>query len=319
MRSPSIQPKPYAYHPADFKLLQPLGNKTQRKIGQVFLVEHRSLGFKAVMKRLDLNVKNRHLVSVLLNEALFDFKHPSLPETLVVEETPTQVVLIKSYIVGENLDLFWKKLRRKERIPFVKKLIEQLKVPFAILNEKGIIHGDIKPSNIQISGDKDHFTVALIDFGMAFYSENPPERKLIFSLGYSPPELILGYLHLARHSSDLFALGICIYQLFTRTLPLSHPNPAVMTNLQLTHPIQNHPDLPRSLEQFIKKCCYKASFSKPPSYLTTTEVELILQEGILGRGQSLEELSELIPNTKTRDSWFRGLIKIFSKTNIEIK
>ena len=93
----------------------------------------------------------------------------------------------------------------------------------------------------------------LIDFGLAFYFPKTDNQEVLFALGYSSPELILSKKSIVNHSSDIFSLGIVFYELLSGRIPLTHPNPTVFTNLQITHPLTNSGNITDKLFQLISK------------------------------------------------------------------
>lgn len=290
----------------NFEVIRVLGNGKKRKFNEVFLVKNKGGNGQAVLKYLKKTAQNVPGQNILRQEAAYEFQHPGLPHTLAFRETEEEIFLLKNYFEGRALDDYWRELAPGERIAFLKRLFEKLGPLFEELREKGLVHGDIKPSNIIVQGKGLDFNVALIDFGLAFYPAAPPGRSLVFALGFSAPELILNRLDLAGHSSDLFSLGISLVLLYEGKLPLSHPNPAVMTNLQLTHPLMQTSRVPKTLFPLIARMCYKQPFPKPPNLMPESAVREILAEGISRRYQSIAEILpelEKVPEEKKKN-WF---------------
>lgn len=303
-----------------FQVKAKLGEQNKRKFNEVFLVVLMD-GQIAVLKKMQKNDKNIHLQEFLRFEATLKFSHKNLPNTIYFEENEKEIIIVKSFFQGEPLDQYFSKLNKEIRFQFLIKLIESLIPLFNELSEKKLIHGDIKPSNIIIYGNDLNFEVYLIDFGMSFYVLNTTHRKTIFSLGYSAPELILNQLQVANQSTDIFSLGICIYYLLEGKIPLVHPNPAIMTNLQLTHPLIFSKKTPKDLQKILNKMCLKPHFKLPPILMSNEQVILTLSQSIEERYQNLEmvliDLKQI--NFSKKDSWIKKLIKVFSNSKIEVK
>ena len=304
---------------SDFKILHALGNESKRKINQVFLVEHKDSGLKAVLKHLTKNSSKQHLEQFLRNEAYFSFDSSYLPKTLAFTETDKEILLIKTYSEGISLINYWKTIPNKLKEEFLVLFLSKFETIGRELLDLEIVHGDIKPTNIIIKGELLDFEISLIDFGLAFYPRKNSERNIIFSLGYSAPELILNRLDLASHASDLYSLGITFYHLYAGKLPLTHPNPAVMTNLQLNHPIMNHAGIPKNIFSLIEKCCAKIPFPKPPNRLTHDQITKLLNDGISIRFQNIGEILAAYHSYPKKVSFLNKLIKVFSKSDIKIK
>lgn len=296
-----------------FKIIKPLGKQNLRKFNAVYLCYCKKLTSKSVLKHIKKNVSNINHQEMLRFEANLIFKHPNLPETYFTHETKEELFVFKSYSEGVPLNEFWKTLRKTQHSNFLLLFLKKLKPLFEELKEKKLVHSDIKPSNIIIKGTSENFEVFLIDFGLAFYPEEH-QRKLVFSLGYSSPEQILNLLHLANHSSDIFSLGICMWQLLEGKIPLAHPNPAIMTNLQLTHPLPKGQNMSKQWFSVLAKMCAKQSFPKPPNKLGKDEIENLILIGQQQRYQSISEILSDVENfVDDKKSIFKKLIKIFSK------
>lgn len=284
-----------------------LTDRNYRKFNRVFLVTSRHTGVKGVCKLLVKNDRNGHLWPLLRREAQLSFEMEGLPRTLAFHETDQNIVLIRSFTEGTPLQEFWKALPQKERLIFLRACIRRLIPVFSILEERGIVHCDIKPANIIVSGTVADPAVSLIDFGMAIFSGEPPERKTLFALGYSAPELILNKLHLLDHTSDIFSLGVSIWQLYTGKLPLMHANPGIMTNLQVTHPLPEHNAVPKGIYKVLQQMCVKHSFKKPPHHLDPLETDRLLKSAMERRFQNLQQVSDALEGLTADSGWLKRI------------
>lgn len=272
-----------------YRILQRLGKQQQRKFGDVFLVEDKITGESGTMKVVAKS-GNELRESRLRAEAGFEFDHPQLPKTHYTFESETELVVVKNYFPGVPLDTFLKSVKPKQKPAVLVRLLEQLKSVFEELNRQQIVHLDIKPSNLIINGTPEQFEVYLIDFGMAMRTNAVDHRGTLFPLGYAAPELLLNRLHLVDQRTDLFALGIVLWQSFTGKLPLLHPNPSITTNLQLTHPLPDHDDIPKRYLPILKRLCAKYSFGVPPNQLPAETMDANLKEAMDQRYTNLEEM-----------------------------
>jgi eukaryotic-like serine/threonine-protein kinase len=117
----------------------------------------------------------------------------------------------------------------------------------AYIHNHGVIHRDLKPENIIIDADDN---IKLIDFGIA---GSAGSRRLTFgklsnTMGtpdYISPEQVQGKRGDAR--SDLFALGVMLYEMLTGKAPFEGPNPLAIMNDRLL----NDPVPPRKLDRSI--------------------------------------------------------------------
>jgi eukaryotic-like serine/threonine-protein kinase len=114
----------------------------------------------------------------------------------------------------------------------------------------GVIHRDLKPENVMVRDAQ--FNICLTDFGLAFHSgtgEIPCVASIAGSAYYLAPEVIRGQRADAR--SDLYALGVLLYELTTGQLPFYDEDPMAVMSQHLNDPPPQptwlNPELPAAL------------------------------------------------------------------------
>lgn len=282
---------------AKYELIQKLGGQHQRKFGEVYLAKIKSSGEDVILKYNHSNSSNINKIDLLRSEQHFSFEEKGLPKVIDFIETESEVFLIKNYQSGIPLDDFWKTVKRKQRLTFIKDFVGKLSELLNIIHYKSIVHCDLKPSNILIQGSINNFEVELIDFGMAIEQPIKEKRSLLFPLGYAAPELILNDLEIVNASTDYFSIGIILWKLYNDRLPLMHPNPSIYTTLQLTHPMEDT-ELPKGLFPIIATLTQKPKFRTAPNRMNATEVRMELLKAQSLRYQNLEQLVNKIQQVK---------------------
>jgi eukaryotic-like serine/threonine-protein kinase len=155
-------------------------------------------------------------------------------------------------------------------IPDVADIVFKCAEALDYAHRKGVIHRDIKPSNVMLGRDR---AVKVCDFGVALLT--PPHMvdtqlmELVGSPMYMSPEQLRE--EPLTHQSDLFSLGLVLYELLSG----QHPFPAE-TLPGLTHrvlndapiPVRHHRlDVPESLERILDRALAKDLTSRYPSAL----------------------------------------------------
>ena len=143
---------------------------------------------------------------------IFDYSGENAAESFLVTE------FIHGMTLREWLDTRW-----RPRPALAALVVHRLCVALGHAHKIGIVHRDIKPENVMI---RDDGCLKLMDFGIAQIIDHQKltmTGQLLGSPAYMAPELISGKPIDAR--TDLFAVGIMLYQLATGTLPFSGRNP----------------------------------------------------------------------------------------------
>jgi len=127
-------------------------------------------------------------------------------------------------------------------------------------HEKGIIHRDLKPANMFVIRDD---CLKVLDFGIAKHQTGPgltAVRSLAGTPEYMSPEQISDSSKVTG-ATDLYALGVIAYEMFTGTRPFQHEELMPLLNMHLQQapepPRSRNPALPKSLENVILKLLEK--------------------------------------------------------------
>ena len=179
--------------------------------------------------------------------------HPNTIKIIDVVEHRGRVVLIQEFVAGRSLlELIFGSMGESEK----ERIILQLVDVVAHAHKNLIVHRDIKPENVLIGSDG---LLKLLDYGVAKELKDKKfSSTMVGSRPYMAPEQIMGESQIA---SDVWALGVVIYMLYTHVLPFVEANEKALMDLILTRepdpPRQIKPDIPVELERIILKCLNK--------------------------------------------------------------
>ena len=174
--------------------------------------------------------------------------------------------LTMEYVDGEDLS---SSLRRFGRIPPDKavQIARQLCAGIAAAHEKGVLHRDLKPANVMLDGNGD---VRITDFGIATLAGGAGDGVVAGTPQYMAPELLTGKT--ATTKSDLYALGLILFEIFTGKRAYEARTLGELKQLHdtgmLTTPSSIVRDLDPAVERVILRCLEKDPEKRPASALT---------------------------------------------------
>lgn len=220
-------------------------------------------------------------------EYIFQLHHPNIIAATDYIVDGGKYYLVRPWIDGSDLSKTAHKLNEKEALFIVVEVLQAL----TYLHQKGILHLDIQPKNILMGKDG---KVYLTDFGLA-KRINHAIYKQPFNIYYSSPEQILNHVDLFNTSTDLFAVGVLLYELLLGDRPFTDENPEVLMNIVIAAPIPVS-GLSKIAAEVIEKATAKPRFNLPPTKYTYDE----LDEQLIGaqklRYQTAEEFLNAIKN-----------------------
>ena len=174
--------------------------------------------------------------------------------------------LTMEYVDGEDLS---SSLRRFGRIPPDKavQIARQLCAGIAAAHEKGVLHRDLKPANVMLDGNGD---VRITDFGIATLAGGAGDGVVAGTPQYMAPELLTGKT--ATTKSDLYALGLILFEIFTGKRAYEARTIGELKQLHdtgmLTTPSSIVRDMDPAVERVILRCLEKDPEKRPASALT---------------------------------------------------
>jgi len=247
-----------------YKPVRPLGGGG---MGNVWLVEDTMTPDrqKVVLKCLKDEIDNDPEALKRLGkemETVRTFTHQNIVDvhSMVKEEIEGKKrwCILMEYIEGQTLSDILKEKGSLTPHELCKMAISVCNA-LSFAHSKGVIHRDIKPSNIMVSKDGE---VKITDFGIASAIKRDPyvsrSVSTILTLQYASPEQINEEKQDAR--SDIYSLGITLYECLTGIRPFSGKGPKVLLghlNTIPEPPSKKKQDIPKQWDKIILKCLEK--------------------------------------------------------------
>jgi len=215
---------------------------------------HRPVAIKVLSQKMQAESVAREAFE---RESLIiaQLNHPNIihiiDKGITSEGTP---FFIMEYIDGQDLG----RLMRSGEVPPMRRVEICLQIckALAYAHKNGVVHRDIKPANILV--DKE-LNAKVLDFGIALYSEGdePPDEatEVMGTLRYMAPELQQS-TRMANTSSDIYSLGILMFELFTGQRPV------VGQSIK-----EQGSKLPPRLERLIDSCLAIDPDGRPNSFM----------------------------------------------------
>jgi hypothetical protein len=189
-------------------------------------------------------------------------RHPNIIQVFDFDVHNGTPYMVMEFVEGGTLKTHLENLARdgkKQALSEALHIIREVGKALAYAHQRNMIHRDVKPANVLLEPDG---RVILTDFGIAKILTGPSFTMTGATVGtpaYMSPEQSLG--RPGDHRSDVYALGVMLYQLATGQLPYEADTPlAVMlkhVNEPLPLPRTFMPDLPEGVERIILKSMAK--------------------------------------------------------------
>lgn len=193
--------------------------------------------------------------------------HPNVCRVYDIGEAEGLPFLSMEYVDGEDLSTL---LRRIGRLPCDKaiELSRKACAGLAAAHSKGVIHRDLKPHNIMLDR---HGELLICDFGLAAVASELNAAEIRQGTpAYMAPEQLKGTE--VSQASDIYSLGLVLYELFTGKRAYTAPNINEMLNQQeamsLTSMTSHAGDIDPAVENIIRRCLDPLPTNRPQSALS---------------------------------------------------
>jgi ABC-type transport system substrate-binding protein/tRNA A-37 threonylcarbamoyl transferase component Bud32 len=271
--------------------------------GTVYLGRQPVIGSRVAIKILttEAAAEPKQLERFLTEaQAVNQIEHPNIVRILdLAKLADGRPYILMEYLEGATLK---KRLTKGHKIhpEQLCKVILQVLDALQTAHEKGFVHRDLKPENIVITKDGQ---AKLFDFGIAKLTESAGASGLTETgtiLGtpkYLSPEQAMGQSEKIGPATDIYAMGVILYEIYTGSLPFDTSNVYTLITAHINQippsPKIKNSLIPTRLEKLILQCLEKEPADRPASAATMAkEYEAAHKEFIGGLLDTLSEGSQ---------------------------
>jgi serine/threonine-protein kinase len=230
-----------------YKILSTIGSGG---FGTVYLAEDTWID-----KKVALKVPHKQGVDFgeLLREPrlLASLNHPNIVTIMTAEKQENVFFIVMEFVPGETLEAI---IARDGALDVALALDYTCQICNAVdhAHRQGVLHRDLRPSNVLVA---DRGMLKVADFGTSRFLEIAAHgTTVIGSPPYMAPEQFQGK---AVFASDLYSLGVTMYQMLTGDLPYESPSPAdvdrLMRGEMLAAPRLKNPKVPKAINDIVLK------------------------------------------------------------------
>ena len=233
-------------------------------MGEVYRADDLKLGQPVALKFLRPDVeRDPARLTQLHNEVRLarQVSHPNVCRVYDVDEEDGHTFLSMEYVDGEELASLLRRVGRFSPDRALE-LARQICAGLAAAHERGVVHRDLKPSNVMLDGTG---KVRITDFGLAGVTGQSVNAG---TPAYMAPEQLAGSEVTAQ--SDIYALGLVLYELFTGQRAIEAKNVAELLRKReagIVPPSQVVPDLDPAIDRAILRCLERDPADRPSSAL----------------------------------------------------
>lgn len=213
------------------------------------------------------------------------WRHENIAQVYYADEEDGLSYFAMEYIDGSDLGQLLSKYTEADSLMPQSDVVRVGRAVASALDyahEQKVIHRDVKPSNVMIAGDD---RVVLTDFGLALDVEQGSMGQVFGTAHYIAPEQAKRSAD-AVPQSDLYSLGIMLYEMLTGTVPFDDPSPTAVALQHITQPPPAPHTLNPELSSEVEAVLLKALSKSPQErYQTGGELMMFLENALNGTNE----------------------------------
>lgn len=251
-----------------YRIIDTLG---EGGMANVYLAEDIILQRKVAVKILRLDLQNEPQTQARFKRealATSELSHPNIVSVLDVSTDHGLYYMVMEYVDGPDLKEY---IRQNAPLDLheVIRIMDKILSAVALAHKHNVIHRDLKPQNILM--DK-RGNIKIADFGIAValnQSSVTQTNSVMGSVHYMSPEQTRGGL--VTKQSDIYSLGIILYELITGTVPFNGDTPVSIALKHAQEPIPSIRKKDHSVPQALENVVLKATAKDPRDRYATAQ------------------------------------------------
>lgn len=223
-------------------------------------------------------------------------EHKSFAKIIDIAFDNNQMYILQEFINGYTLSelIYSKEYKDKKYNYFFLNIISECLEALSLIHSQQLCVCDLKPTNIMIVADKSNIDfhnpeIKLIDLGCikpSFKEDILDAQSNRLNIMYSSPEQIFNFSELVGDHSDIFSIGLILFESIAKKTALDISNPAIIKRLQTAVKIEQTSRINDELYEIISKACHKPDLFRSEKMYDTEQLKVFVIKSMNERYQT---------------------------------